>query len=161
MGIQVVEKALGKTLLMGKMRPNYGKEKPSVTPFCGMDEALIWQEIGEKGFRELVAAFYRQILEDDLLGPMYPKHDMDGAEERLYLFLCFRFGGDLRYAEQRGHPRLRMRHMAFRIGEAERDRWVELMRAAMSECDISVEVRSELEAFFTQVADFMRNQGSS
>ena len=54
-----------------------------------------------------------------------------------------------------------MRHMAFRIGEAERDRWVELMRAAMLECDISLKVRSELEAFFTQVADFMRNQGSS
>ena len=124
-----------------------------------MDEAFIWQEIGEKGFRELVAAFYRRISGDDLLGPMYPEHDMEGAEERLYLFLCFRFGGDTRYTEQRGHPRLRMRHMSFRIGEAERDRWVELMSAAMLECDISPEARTGLEAFFTQVADFMRNQG--
>ena len=84
---------------------------------------------------------------------------MEGAEERLYLFLCFRFGGDTRYTEQRGHPRLRMRHISFRIGEAERDRWVELMGAAMLECDMSPEARSVLEAFFTQVADFMRNQG--
>ena len=85
---------------------------------------------------------------------------MEGAEERLYLFLCFRFGGDTRYTEQRGHPRLRMRHMSFRIGEAERDRWVELMSAAMLECDISPGARTGLEAFFAQVADFMRNQGS-
>ena len=126
-----------------------------------MNEAFIWQEVGEGGFRELAAAFYRQIPGDDLLGPMYPSDDLEGAEQRLYLFLCFRFGGDTRYTERRGHPRLRMRHMSFRIGEAERDRWLRLMDAAMSECKISPAVRPGLEEFFVQVADFMRNQAPS
>ena len=126
-----------------------------------MNEASIWQEVGERGFRELAAAFYRRIPGDGLLGPMYSEQDAAGAEERLYLFLCFRFGGDRRYPEQRGHPRLRMRHMSFRIGEAERDRWMELMGDSMTECGLSPEVRSELQPFFAQGADFMRNQGPS
>ena len=125
-----------------------------------MDEASIWQELGEEGLRKLTAAFYRRIPGDDLLGPMYPSEDMEGAEDRLYLFLCFRFGSDSKYLEQRGHPRLRMRHMPFRIGTAERDRWIWLMGEAMTECALSSEARSGLEPFFTQVADFMRNQDS-
>lgn len=123
-----------------------------------MNEAAIWTEMGDEGFRQLVTAFYRRIPADDLLGPMYPAQDLAGAEERLYLFLCFRLGGDTRYQEQRGHPRLRMRHMPFRIGVAERDRWLQLMGEAMTECEVGAEVRSELEPFFAQVADFMRNQ---
>ena len=123
-----------------------------------MNEAAIWGEMGDEGFRRLVAAFYRRIPGDDLLAPMYPAQDLAGAEERLYLFLCFRLGGDSRYPEQRGHPRLRMRHMPFRIGVAERDRWLRLMDEAMTECEVGAEVRSGLEPFFAQVADFMRNQ---
>jgi len=123
-----------------------------------MNEAAIWGEMGDEGFRRLVAAFYRRIPGDDLLAPMYPAQDLAGAEERLYLFLCFRLGGDSRYPEQRGHPRLRMRHMPFRIGVAERDRWLHLMGEAMTECEVGAEVRSGLEPFFAQVADFMRNQ---
>ena len=114
--------------------------------------------MGDEGFRRLVAAFYRRVPGDDLLGPMYPARDLAGAEERLYLFLCFRLGGDTRYPEQRGHPRLRMRHLPFRIGVAERDRWLRLMDEAMTECEVGAEVRSGLEPFFAQVADFMRNQ---
>ena len=124
-----------------------------------MNEAAIWTEMGEKGCRRLVTAFYRRIPADDLLGPMYPAEDLLGAEERLYLFLCFRLGGDSRYPEQRGHPRLRMRHAPFRIGVAERDRWLQLMGEAMTECEVASGVRGELESFFAQVADFMRNQG--
>ena len=129
-----------------------------MAPFRGMDEAAIWEEMGDEGCRRLVGAFYRRISGDDLLGPMYPAHDLAGAEERLYLFLCFRLGGDSRYPEQRGHPRLRMRHMPFRIGEAERDRWLQLMGEAMTECGMSTGVSGALEPFFAQVADFMRNQ---
>ena len=124
-----------------------------------MDEAAIWTEMGDEGFRQLVTAFYRRIPADDLLGPMYPAQDLAGAEERLYLFLCFRLGGDSRYPEQRGHPRLRMRHAPFRIGVAERDRWLQLMGEAMTECEVASGARGELESFFAQVADFMRNQG--
>ena len=126
-----------------------------------MDEAAIFDELGEEGFRQLVSAFYRRIPGDDLLGPMYPSNDMEGAQERLHLFLCFRFGGDARYPERRGHPRLRMRHLPFRIGVAERDRWLGLMGEAMEECALSPEVRRSLGAFFAQVADFMRNQQES
>ena len=123
-----------------------------------MDEAAIWSELGAEGFRKVVAAFYRRIPGDDLLGPMYPKKDLAGAEDRLYQFLCFRIGGDPRYVEERGHPRLRMRHLPFRIGETERDRWLELMSAALLEAEVSDPVRAALEPFFAQVADFMRNQ---
>ena len=126
-----------------------------------MDEAAIWGKMGDEGFRRLVAAFYRRIPGDDLLGPMYPAQDLAGAEERLYLFLCFRLGGDSRYPDQRGHPRLRGRHMPFRIGVAERDRWLQIMGEAMGECEVAPEVRAELDPFFAQVADFMRNQGPS
>jgi hemoglobin len=72
--------------------------------------------------------------------------------------LCFRIGGVPRYLEERGHPRLRMRHLPFRIGEAERDRWLEIMAAAMEEAGVPPEVASALGAFFSQVADFLRNQ---
>lgn len=122
-----------------------------------MDEAAIWRDLGEDGFRRLVAAFYRRVPHDDLLGPMYPPHDLPGAEARLADFLCFRFGGIPRYLEQRGHPRLRMRHLPFRIGQAERDRWLALMGEALAECEIPDDSAAMLLAFFTQVADFMRN----
>ena len=123
-----------------------------------MDEAGIFDEMGEEGFRRLVAAFYRRISGDELLGPMYPPDDLEGAKERLHLFLCFRFGGDSRYVETRGHPRLRMRHLPFRIGIAEQDRWLLLMGEAVEECGLSPEVGRSLGTFFAQVADFMRNQ---
>ena len=119
----------------------------------------VYEQIGETGLRELVAAFYRRVKEDDLLGPMYPDSDWQGAEERLADFLVYRFGGSQKYIEERGHPRLRMRHMPFRIGEAERDRWLQLMGKAMVEQTITEPAAGLLEDFFVQTADFMRNQG--
>ncbi len=116
------------------------------------------EALGESGFARLVAAFYRRVREDDLIGPMYPPEDWEGAERRLADFLIFRFGGSERYLQERGHPRLRMRHVPFSIGEAERDRWLKLMGAAMDEMGLSGEARVNLEAFFDQVADFMRNR---
>ena len=98
-----------------------------------MDDNEVYGAIGEDGFQRLVAAFYRQVPGDDILGPMYPKDDMHGAEERLRDFLIFRFGGPQRYIEQRGHPRLRMRHAPFAVGQAARDRWMQLMDRALSE----------------------------
>ena len=121
-------------------------------------EAIVMQALGEEGFGALTAAFYRRVRPDDLIGPMYPDNDWEGSEERLRDFLLFRFGGSDRYLTQRGHPRLRMRHQPFRIGELERDRWLELMNAAMDEIALGGEARSHLTAFFAQVADFMRNQ---
>lgn len=124
----------------------------------GVLEEEIWATVGEEGFTRLVAAFYRYVREDDLLGPMYPEQDFAGAEARLRDFLHFRFGGVPRYLEERGHPRLRMRHLPFSIGEAERDRWLELMERALRETDVPAPAADSLRVFFTQVADFMRNR---
>ena len=123
-----------------------------------MDQVKIWEQVGEDGFARLVAAFYRRVREDDLLAPLYPDSDWEGAEARLRDFLRFRFGGVMDYVNQRGHPRLRMRHLPFRIGEAERDRWLELMGEAVRETEIPRAEAQDLMSFFAQVADFMRNQ---
>lgn len=120
-------------------------------------EELIFATIGEEGFGQLTKAFYRRVREDELIGPMYPDQDWAGAEERLREFLLFRFGAVTRYLEKRGHPRLRARHMPFRIGIAERDRWVLLMGEAAEEVVADVGVRGALMEFFAQVADFLRN----
>jgi hemoglobin len=120
-------------------------------------EELIFATLGEKGFGQLTKAFYRRVREDELIGPMYPDQDWAGAEERLREFLLFRFGAVTRYLEKRGHPRLRARHMPFRIGIAERDRWVLLMGEATEEVVADAGVRDALMEFFAQVADFLRN----
>src|SRR5271170_2986597 len=101
-----------------------------------MSEAELYALIGEDGFHRLVAAFYRQVPQDPILGPMYPADDLAGAEQRLRDFLIFRFGGSSRYIEQRGHPRLRMRHAPFPVTQAARDRWMLLMTAALEEADL-------------------------
>jgi hemoglobin len=123
-----------------------------------MNEAEVMRICGENGIRGMAAAFYRRVKTDDLLGPMYPENDLAGAEERLAEFLLFRLGASTRYLETRGHPRLRMRHIPFKIDIAERDRWLELMSAAMDEARIPATARGFLDPFFAQVADFMRNQ---
>lgn len=106
----------------------------------------------------MVAGFYRRVRTDEVLGPLYPPDDWEGAEARLRDFLLFRFGGVMRYVEERGHPRLRMRHLPFAIGEAERDRWLELMGEAVREAGVAREPAQALMTFFAQVADFMRNR---
>lgn len=121
-------------------------------------EEIVVKALGEEGFGPLIAAFYRRVREDDLVGGMYPDDDWEGSEKRLRDFMEFRFGLSQRYVLERGHPRLRMRHLPFRIGVAERDRWLEMMHAAMDEVELAGEAREHLGAFFLQVADFMRNQ---
>jgi hemoglobin len=112
----------------------------------------------EEKLRAMVAAFYRRVREDDVIGPLYPGGDWAGAEKRLADFIVYRFGGSQTYIEERGHPRLRARHMPFVIGEAERDRWMELMTAAMSEVDIPAAAVPTITAFFGKVAEMMRNK---
>jgi hemoglobin len=123
-----------------------------------VDDQDIFSLIGEDGFRRLVSAFYRQIPKDDLLGPMYPASDLAGAEERLRGFLIFRFGGPPRYIEERGHPRLRMRHAPFAIGQAARNRWVELMNNAFAEAALPAEAETVLREFLEGTATFMINR---
>ena len=121
-------------------------------------EKKILQNVGEDGITKLVTAFYERVREDDLLAPMYPAHDWRGAESRLRDFLLFRFGMSEQYVKERGHPRLRMRHLPFSIGSTESQRWQQLMGEAMDEIEIDSEAKELLGAFFAQVADFMRNR---
>jgi hemoglobin len=117
----------------------------------------VYDLIGDDGFRRLVRAFYAQVPADDVLGAMYPKHDLAGAEERLRDFLIGRFGGPATYVEKRGHPRLRMRHAPFRLDEAARNRWVTLMDRALEEAQLPAEAIAVLRPFFHEVATFLRN----
>lgn len=123
-----------------------------------MEDKDVFEAIGEEGFRRLVAAFYRQIPDDDILGPMYPKDDLEGAEDRLRNFLIFRFGGPPHYIEQRGHPRLRMRHNPFAIDQSARDRWMKLMDSALRETNLPAEADVTLRRFFESTATFMMNR---
>ncbi|MDE0827270.1 MAG: globin [Akkermansiaceae bacterium] len=123
-----------------------------------MDDTEVWEAIGAEGFGRISGAFYKRVKEDGVLGPMYPEGDWEGSEARLRGFLLFRFGGVMDYVEERGHPRLRARHMPFAIGEVERDRWVELMGEAVREAEVPGEAAQALMTFFAQVADFMRNR---
>jgi len=117
----------------------------------------VFAEIGAERLVRLVAAFYRQVPQDDLLGPLYPPEDLAGAEERLRDFLLFRVGGSERYLATRGHPRLRMRHAPFRISSRERDRWVRLMDAALDECDAPLAAKEVLRRFLHETATFLIN----
>lgn len=121
----------------------------------------VYHQIGEDGFARLAAAFYAQVPTDDILGPMYPQDDMPGAEARLRDFLVGRFGGPQRYMEQRGHPRLRMRHMPYRLDQAARDRWVQLMERALAEAKLPEESEQLLRAFFHHMASFLMNTPGS
>jgi hemoglobin len=123
-----------------------------------MDEAHIYSMIGEDGFTRLVAAFYQQVPQDDILSKMYPSEDLAGAQQRLRDFLIYRFGGPQKYIEERGHPRLRARHNPFRIDQAARDRWMQLMNSAFAKAALPAEVELHLRAFFDQTATFMINQ---
>jgi hemoglobin len=123
-----------------------------------VQENEVYSVIGEDGFRRLVSAFYRQVPEDDLLGPMYPSDDLAGAEQRLGDFLIFRFGGPQRYIETRGHPRLRMRHAPFAVTPLARDRWMQLMTRALEETRLPVEVSELLHGFFSSTATFLLNR---
>jgi len=120
----------------------------------------IYAAIGEDGFHRLIAAFYRQVPGDDILGPMYPADDLAGAEERLRDFLVGRFGGPLRYIEQRGHPRLRMRHLPFAVTLRARERWMHLMTRALDEAQFPREVDVLLREFFADVSTMMINRRS-
>ena len=88
---------------------------------------------GDETFRRIVGTFYQLVREDEILRPLYPDDDLEGAEERLRMFLEQYWGGPRTYSDQRGHPRLRMRHAPFRIGFLERDAWLRCMHTAVAE----------------------------
>ena len=114
---------------------------------------------GTPFFEALVGRFYDGVETDPLLRPVYPEPDLAGARHRLTLFLIQYWGGPTTYDDERGHPRLRMRHAPFPIGPAERDRWLVHMRAAIADLAPPEEVAAELERYFSMAAEAMRNRG--
>ena len=112
---------------------------------------------GEKAFEQLVSHFYALVAIDPILRPMYPKDDLYGAAIRLKMFLEQYWGGPKTYSEERGHPRLRMRHAEFKIGTKERDAWLTCMKSAVGELEITTEQRSELWSYLEGAAQFMIN----
>ena len=102
-----------------------------------MDEIFFEQIGGTETFRKLVDKFYEGVSEDPLLRPMYPEEDLGPAKERLRMFLEQYWGGPHTYSEQRGHPRLRMRHNVFPITPAAKDAWLKHMRAAVDSLELS------------------------
>lgn len=90
---------------------------------------------GAETFRRIIAAFYREVAADEVLRPLYPEEDLGPAERRLRMFLEQYWGGPRTYSDERGHPRLRMRHMPFKVGPIERDAWLRCMRIGVAEIE--------------------------
>ena len=109
-------------------------------------------------FEALVGRFYEGVAADPVLARLYPADDLDGARHRLTLFLAQYWGGPRTYDEERGHPRLRMRHMPFAIGPDERDAWLRLMRASIDASDAAPAVAARLHAYVEMAAEAMRNR---
>ena len=112
---------------------------------------------GEKSFEQLVSHFYALVAIDPILRPMYPVDDLHGAAIRLKMFLEQYWGGPKTYSEERGHPRLRMRHAEFKIGIKERDAWLISMKSAVNDLEITPEQRSELWNYLEGAAQFLIN----
>jgi hemoglobin len=115
---------------------------------------------GEETFRKLVDAFYAGVAEDPVLRPLYPDDDLDAAAVRLRMFLIQYWGGPGTYSEQRGHPRLRMRHAPFAVDSAARDAWLRNMRAALDSIDLPPAYEQLLWDYLTSAADSLRNRPS-
>ena len=121
----------------------------------------VYSQVGDSGFVRLVAGFYRRVAVDPVLRPLYVEADLSAAEVRLRLFLIQFFGGPTTYSQQRGHPRLRMRHAPFTIGQTERDAWVRAMLGALDESQIAEPAYSTMREYFEQAADFLMNASPS
>lgn len=112
---------------------------------------------GEETFSRLVHRFYELVADDPVLRPVYPAKDLGPAEEHLRLFLMQYWGGPRTYDELRGHPRLRMRHARFRIGEAERDAWLRHMRSALDELALDKALDNQLWDYLVMAAHSLIN----
>nr|WP_281171588.1 globin [Haloglycomyces albus] len=128
---------------------------PSNTP--GPEQSFYTLVGGSETFEKLSHAFYDRVKDEPLLIQYYDPNDLDGAARRLQLFLEQYWGGPHTYQEERGHPRLRMRHASFRIGIAERDAWLNCMRGAMDAVQLDPEHDRIMWDYMVRAADFLRN----
>lgn len=119
----------------------------------------LYEEMGGRAtFEQLVSHFYALVSVDPVLRPMYPEDDLKGAAERLLMFLEQYWGGPTTYSEQRGHPRLRMRHAPFHISEVERDVWLNHMQSAVEGLDMKPDLKEQLWNYMVMAANSMVNQ---
>jgi hemoglobin len=117
-----------------------------------------YDEIGGfETFRKLVERFYEGVATDEVLRPLYPEEDLGPAAERFTLFLVQYWGGPTTYSENRGHPRLRMRHAPFAVTPTARDHWLTHFRAALDEADLTPEQDAQFWDYVTHAAQFMVN----
>ncbi len=125
------------------------------------DEVSLYQEVGGSYFFiELVNKFYEGVINDEVIISLYPdRNDLEGAKERLSLFLMQYWGGPTTYSEERGHPRLRQRHFPFAIGERERDHWLMHMQGAIDAMPTSDSVRTRLSEYMSNAAQHLVNTG--
>jgi hemoglobin len=123
------------------------------------DEPTLYEAAGGMPFFEaLVERFYAGVAADPILRPVYPEPDLSGAQHRLTLFLAQYWGGPSTYDDERGHPRLGMRHAPFAIGPLERDAWLNRMREAITWSDPPPGVAERLHRYFDMAAEAMRNR---
>ncbi|MEM6282280.1 MAG: globin [Chloroflexota bacterium] len=121
------------------------------------EEKTLYERVGgDETFRRLVDEFYARVEQDDLLMKMFPD-DLEPGKKWQYLFLSQYFGGPSTYIQERGHPRLRMRHMPFIIDREARDHWLEHMLAAIDAVGIEEPMRSEMRNYFERGSEFMIN----
>ncbi|MBP2435718.1 globin [Microbacterium amylolyticum] len=124
----------------------------------GDHQTSFYEQVGGRPtFAKLTRVFYREVAADEVLKPMYPEEDLGPAEERLLMFLEQYWGGPTTYGEQRGHPRLRMRHMPYKINPDARDRWLRCMRVAVDELELSPLHESTLWDYLERAALAMVN----
>ncbi len=117
-----------------------------------------YDEIGGfETFRKLVDRFYEGVATDEVLRPLYPEEDLGPAAERFTLFLVQYWGGPTTYSDNRGHPRLRMRHAPFAVTPTARDHWLRHFRAALDEADLTPEQDAQFWEYVTHAAQFMVN----
>lgn len=121
------------------------------------DSELFIQMGGEQTFNRIAEVFYQQVANDPLLSDMYPEQDLAPAQERLRLFLIQYWGGPDTYQQQRGHPRLRMRHAAFKVNPEARSNWLQHMEVALAATDLSQMHREMIWDYFERAATSMVN----
>ena len=123
-----------------------------------MVTTTFYDEIGgAETIRAIVHRFYEGVAGDELLRPMYPEEDLGPAEERFALFLVQYWGGPSTYSENRGHPRLRMRHAPFKVTPAAAERWLVHFRAGLDSADLTPEQHERFWDYVTHAAQFMVN----
>ena len=143
----------------GPLRPEGRLVPVTAVPPASSPEGSFYDAVGGAGtFSRLVSHFYQGVRDDPVLRPLYPDEDLHEAEQRLRMFLEQYWGGPRTYGEQRGHPRLRMRHAPFAIGPAERDAWLARMRAAVDTLGLAPDAETTLWAYLEGAAYSLQNQ---